>query len=69
MLFLLSFDDYSWEPKEAPKDPEQDLYENRLRYAMGYYLRQTGILFKDLPLFSINLVSTIIYNLNSPYDY
>jgi hypothetical protein len=25
------------EPKETPKDPEQDLYKNRLRYAMGYY--------------------------------
>jgi hypothetical protein len=35
MLFLSSFDDYSWEPKEAAEDPEQDLHENRLRYTTG----------------------------------
>ncbi len=35
---LSNFDDYSWEPKEAPKDPKEDLYKNRLRYTTGYYL-------------------------------
>jgi hypothetical protein len=34
MLFLSSFVDYSWEPKEAPKDPEQNLHENRLRHGV-----------------------------------
>ena len=29
MPFLPSFDDYPWEPKKAPKDPELDPYENR----------------------------------------
>jgi hypothetical protein len=67
MLFLSSFDDYSWEPKEAPKDPEQDLYENRLRYATGHCPWQSGISFKkrNLLLFIINLVSATVHDLNS----
>jgi hypothetical protein len=41
MSFLSGFDDYSWEPKEAPKDPEQDPpMKIDLRYATGQYPRQ-----------------------------
>jgi hypothetical protein len=55
-LYLSSFGNYSLEPKEAPKDPKQDLYENRLRYTKE----------RNLLLFAVNLVSDIVYNLNSP---
>jgi hypothetical protein len=63
-----SFDDYSWEPKEAPKDPEQDPpMKIDLCYAMGHCLQQLGISFKErnFLLFAINLVSAAIYDLNS----
>jgi hypothetical protein len=62
MLFLLSFDDYAREPKEAPT-----LHKNRLRYAIGHRPRQTGILFKErnLLLFAIKFGSANVYDLNS----
>ena len=47
MLFLSSFVDYSWEPKEAPKDPEQNLHENRLRYAIELKERKYYYIYKD----------------------
>jgi hypothetical protein len=39
MSLLSSFDDYSWEPKEAPKDPEPNLYENRSTLSHGVTLK------------------------------
>jgi hypothetical protein len=56
MSFSSSFDDYSWEPKEALKDPEQDLYENRLRYTtIGNFIQRE----KFATVHYINLVSAL----------
>jgi hypothetical protein len=68
MYFLSSFDDYCEEPKEALKDPEQGLRGNRLHYAIGHCLQQSGISFRErnLLLFEINLISATAYDLISP---
>jgi len=57
MLFLSSFDDYPLEPKEALKDLEEDVYKNRLHYAIGHCPQQLRISFRDrnLPLFIIRI--------------
>jgi len=69
MSFLTSFKDYSREPKEAPKNLEQDPpMKIDLHYATDYCQRQLGISSKErnLLLFAINLVPTAVYDLNSP---
>jgi hypothetical protein len=69
ILFLSSFGDYSWEPKEAPKDPEQDPpMKIDPRYATDHCPRQLEISFeeKNLLLFAINLVSATAHDLNYP---
>lgn len=68
MPFLSSFGDYSSEPKKAPKDPEKDLYKNRIYYATGHCLRQWGISFKERNLLLFAIISLEIRVLDDKYD-
>jgi hypothetical protein len=57
MSFLSSFGDYSWERKEAPKDPKLGLYENRLRSRRATAYGNRGISLMLNPFIRISILS------------